>query len=269
MSIYKLVDTGVLSKMEEKKESGSMISDTVNSKLREINQLIQPYQLAYVSPKEDCVLLSKNARYMTKEQQDKLTSNIQHDGFLSQLPFGIKEGDGRFKIISGNHRIISAIKAGLERVLILYGDESDFDEKRQLAVQISHNAITGQDDLAILKSLYMGLDDLFLKQYSGIDEKLLLGCKTLDLSAIAEKDLELYSITFMFCEANKTYVEQLLDILENKVGLDGESTHLVVGDPDWFIGIMTKVQKRFGIKNRSAALLKMCTICEEMLEDKS
>jgi hypothetical protein len=251
--------------MEEQKESESITQDVVNSKLSEINQLISPYQLAYVSPKNDCVLLSRNARYMTKEQQERLTTNVQHDGFLSQLPFGIKGSDGRYKIISGNHRITSAIKAGLERVLILYGDESDFDEKRQLAMQISHNSIAGQDDLVILKSLYTDLDDLFLKQYSGVDEKALFAYKTLDLSAIAEKDLELFSVTFMFCEANKKYIEKLLDALEKKVGLDGESTALIVGDPDWFIGIMTKVQKQFGIKSRSAALLKMCKICEDFL----
>ncbi|MDR2170523.1 MAG: ParB/RepB/Spo0J family partition protein [Planctomycetaceae bacterium] len=250
--------------MEEQEKFGSINLD-VNARLVEINQLITPYQLAYVSPKNDCVLLDRNARYMTKEQQDKLTNNIEHDGFLSQLPFGIKRQDGKYKIISGNHRVKAAIKANLDKILILYGDEKDFDEKRQLAIQLSHNAITGQDDLTILKSLYADLNDLFLKQYSGIDEKLLFECKALDLSTIAENDLELYSLTFMFCEANKERVEHLLDSLEQKVGLDVESTSIVIGDPDWFINIMSKVQKQFKIKNRSTALLKMCEICESAL----
>jgi hypothetical protein len=226
-----------------------------------------PYKLAYISPKNDCVMLARNARYMTKEQQDKLTTNIKHDGFLSQLPFGIKQKDGKYKIISGNHRIKSAIKANLEKILILYGDVEDFDEKRQLAIQISHNAIAGQDDLIILKSLYLDLDDLFLKQYSGIDEKLLFDCKSLDLSAISENELALYSLTFMFCEANRERVEHLLEALEQKVGLEGESTNLIIGDPDRFISIMSKIQKQFGIKNRSTALLKMCEICENVLAD--
>jgi hypothetical protein len=252
--------------MEKQEEFGSIDLD-INTKLSEINQLIAPYQLAYVSPKYDCVLLDRNARYMTREQQDRLTSNIKHDGFLSQLPFGIRRSDGKYKIISGNHRVKSAIKADLEKILILYGDELNFDDKRQLAVQISHNSISGQDDLVLLKSLYMDLDDLFLKQYSGIDEKLLFDCKTLDLSAIAEKDLELYSLTFMFCEVHRERVERLLDALEQKVGLDGESTNIIVGDPDRFISIMTKVQKQFGIKNRSTALLKMCELCEKAIDD--
>ncbi|MDR2641563.1 MAG: ParB N-terminal domain-containing protein [Planctomycetaceae bacterium] len=251
--------------MEKQEELGSVELD-VNAKLSEINQLIVPYQLAYVSPSDDCLLLERNARYMTKEQQDRLTSNVKHDGFLSQLPFGIKQSNGKYKIISGNHRVKAAVKAGLDKILILYGNELDFDEKRQLAVQISHNSISGQDDLVLLKSLYMDLDDLFLKQYSGIDEKLLFDCKTLDLSAIAEKDLELYSLTFMFCEANRDNVEHLLEALDQKVGLDGESTSIVVGDPDRFISIMSKVQKQFGIKNRSTALLKMCEICERAIK---
>jgi hypothetical protein len=254
--------------MEEQEKSGSMNLD-VDTKLAEINQLIEPYRLAYVSPKDDCVLLTRNARYMTKEQQDKLTSNVKHDGFLSQLPFGVKQKDGKYKIISGNHRVKSAIKAGLEKILILYGNEEDFDEKRQLAIQISHNAIAGQDDLIILKSLYLDLNDLFLKQYSGIDEKALFDCKSLDLSAISECDIALYPLTFMFCEANRERVEHLLDELEQKVGLEGESTSLIIGDPDRFISIMSKVQKQFGIKNRSTALLKMCEICETVISSKS
>ena len=107
----------------EKQEEFRSIDFDINAKLSEINKLIVLYQLAYISPKDDCVLLNRNARHMTKEQQDRLTHNVQHDGFLSQLPFGIKQENGKYKIISGNHRVKSAVKAGLEKILILYGDE--------------------------------------------------------------------------------------------------------------------------------------------------
>ena len=103
-------------------ENGSTENDSlINSKLAEVNRLISPYQLAWVDPVEDCELLDHNARYMTKEQLGRLAENVKGDGFLSQLPFCIKQNSGKFKVLSGNHRVKSAIKAGLPRILILFG----------------------------------------------------------------------------------------------------------------------------------------------------
>jgi hypothetical protein len=114
----------------------------------------------------------------------------------------------------------------------------------------------------ILKALYLELDDLFLKAYSGINERELLDYKPLDLSTIAEKDIELSEIRFMFCEPNKEKITRLLDALETTVGLDANNDSLLFMDTDWFIEVMSKVQKKYQIKNRSAALLKMCSIVE-------
>lgn len=55
----------------------------IQEKLDEVNKLIAPYQLAYVSPTEDCVPLEKNAHYMEKQTLDRLTANVAEDGFLS------------------------------------------------------------------------------------------------------------------------------------------------------------------------------------------
>lgn len=240
--------------------------DVINGKLAEINALISPYQLAWVSPEGDCELLVKNARYMTKEQLDRLTENVKGDGFLSQIPFCIKEANGKYRVLSGNHRVKSAIKAGLPKILVMFGDESDFDEQRQMAIQLSHNAISGQDDLAILKELYLSLKDLQLKAYSGINEAELMAYKAFDFAAISEQDIALNEINFMFSDANVKDVEKVLDALDKK-GVDPEKDALVLGDVDRFIETMTRVKKRLNIKNRSVALLAMCRICEEYLNE--
>lgn len=239
--------------------------DQINGKLSEINSLIFPYQLAWVDPEKDCELLERNARYMTKEQQNRLTENVRGDGFLSQLPFGILLESGKYKIISGNHRIKSAVKAKLPRVLILFGTQEMFDEQRQLALQLSHNAISGQDDLSILQELYSSLKDLDLKAYSGIDEKELFAYKSLDFSGISEQDIALNEVNFVFCDVNHEHVEKILDKLADRP-LNPEKDALVVGDIDRFIDLMTRVKKKLNIKNRSVALLAMCRICEAYLE---
>ena len=170
---------------------------------------------------------------------------------------------GKYRVLSGNHRVKSAIKAGLPKILVMFGT-SDFDEQRQMAIQLSHNAISGQDDLAILKELYLSLKDLQLKAYSGINEAELMAYKAFDFAAISEQDIALNEINFMFSDANVKDVEKVLDALDKK-GVDPEKDALVLGDVDRFIETMTRVKKRLNIKNRSVALLAMCRICEEYL----
>ena len=251
--------------MEKTSAAAIAQDDQINARLAEINVLIFPYQLAWVDPVRDCELLERNARYMTKEQQNRLTENIKGDGFLSQLPFGILQESGKYRIISGNHRVKSAVKAKLPRILLLFGTQEMFDEQKQLALQLSHNAISGQDDLSILQELYASLKDLGLKAYTGIDEKELFAYKSLDFSGISEQDIALNEVNFMFCDTNHEFVEKVLDALESK-GLDPEKDALVVGDIDRFIELMTRVKKKLNIKNRSVALLAMCRICEAYLE---
>lgn len=261
---------------EPEKQAGDITAITdeerqdsvIQQKLEAVNDLISPYRLAWVDPVRDCVLLERNARYMTKEQLGRLTDNLKSDGFLSQLPFCIREqaedGTFKYKVISGNHRVKGAIKASLRRILVLFGTPDVFDEQRQLAIQLAHNAISGQDDMAILQELYSELKELGLKAYTGIDEKELMKYKALDLSGIGEQDIALNPVTFMFSDGNKILFEGVLDKLEDK--LDPEKDALVVGDIDRFIEIMTRVKARLNIRNRSVAVLAMCRICEAFLE---
>ena len=251
--------------MDEQKANILEDSQLINVKLGEINKIIYPYQLAWISPDNECELLNHNARYMTKEQLGRLTENVKGDGFLSQLPFCIKMSSGKFKVISGNHRVKSAIKAGLDKILVLFGTEEDFDEQRQLALQLSHNAISGQDDISILQELYASLKDLGLKAYTGIDEKELFKYKSMDFSGISEQDIALNPVNLMFCDVNKDYTEKIFEMLNEK-GLDPEKDYLVVGSIERFVEIMTRCKKHLNIKNRSVAVLAMCRICEAWLE---
>ena len=243
----------------------SKTDELIAEKLAEINGLIAPYQLAWVDPKTDCDLLERNARYMTKTQMDTLAQNIAQDGFLSQLPFAIRREDGRYRILSGNHRIKGAVKANQKRVLLLYGDEKDYSPERQTAVQLSHNAIVGQDDLTLLKELYSEIEDVVLKAYSGVDEKELFAYKPFEIKAISEEDIAMTTVSFTFSETGYANVDRVLERLDSLPVGSGDSV-FVLGDVDEFIRTLTEIKKRLGIKSRSVAFAKMCKICGEWLE---
>ena len=236
----------------------------INEKLAEINALIAPYQLAYVSPVDDCVLLERNARYMPKEMMARLTANVKGDGFLSQLPFCVKEANGKFRVLSGNHRVIAARNATLHQILILYQDAQNLSTQKQTAIQLSHNSIAGKDDMQILQDLYASITDIAEKAYTGLDSIELFEMKAVEVPAISEADIELAEVNFLFSDMNKENVTNALDQLEKR-GFDEKTDILILGKVDEFLEVMTRVKKRLNIKNRSVALLMMIETCKKWI----
>ncbi len=238
--------------------------EEIRKKLEEINEIISPYKLAWVNPQEDCELLRNNARYMTPDQMEKLVRNIKTDGFLSQLPFAVKSGE-KFRIISGNHRVTAAIKASLLGILILYVDE--IDAQKEIAIQLSHNSIVGQDDIGILKQLYSQIQEIDLKAYSGIDEKLLLNYQIPELVPISESDIQLNEVRLFYSDLDLTRFDQILERLEKSI-IDEKRDRIIFGDFTNFVETLTKVKKKINVKNHSVAFIRMLEICEDYLNEK-
>jgi ParB-like nuclease domain len=111
----------------------------------------------------------ENARYMKPAQFKRLVENLRRDGALTSAPLvGRMVGDERLFVISGNHRVAAAIEAGIAEADCIEVLEP-LSRERFTAVQLSHNAIEGEDDRAALCRLYDMLD-LDLKEYSGLTD---------------------------------------------------------------------------------------------------
>jgi hypothetical protein len=230
-----------------------------------VNPLIAPLKLAYVSPKDDCELLTKNARYMDKETFEQLTSNVKNDGFLSQLPFAMKKKEGKYLILSGNHRIKASIKAKLEFILIIYIDEISKD--KQIAYQLSHNKLIGKDDQQMLKDIFAEIENINMKEFSGYNDMEFLEVPKLNLPSINEDDIELQELKLIFVSSKKKSVEAIFEKLE-KIPID-ENSKFVLVDFREFIRVMTEIKKRTKIKSLTVGVIKMLEICEEYLNQNS
>lgn len=236
----------------------------IRTRLDEVNQLIEPYKLAYVSPTEECEFLEKNAHYMDKEMLDRLTHNVGQDGFLSQLPFGMKrKADGKYLILSGNHRLKASIKAGLKHILILYIDE--VDKSTQIAYQLSHNSLVGKDDLRMLREIYREIETVEAMEFSGLNGLDFLDFEKINAPTINDADIELTEMKFLFVQSRSNEIKEVLAVLE-KLKLDEECS-LVVGDFEPYIELMTAVKKAYGVKSVSVAFNKMVEICRERLAE--
>ena len=97
---------------------------------------------------------------MKPDEFHKLVQNIKRDGCLTQLPFVCKDpNEKKWLVLSGNHRVQAAIEAGLETIQV-QATNKRLTKDEMIAIQLSHNAISGQDDMAILKELYGAIDDI-------------------------------------------------------------------------------------------------------------
>ncbi|BCJ61546.1 ParB N-terminal domain-containing protein [Micromonospora endophytica] len=171
-------------------------------------------------------LLEVNARYMRKETYDRLVANVRRDGALTSTPLVWNdEPGGRMVVLSGNHRIMAARDAGLDLVDVIVVDQP-LTRARQVALQLSHNAIEGEDDPATLKQLYEELDDVDWRAYSGLDDKQLDLLAQVDLEGLSEANLDFATVQLVFLPHELEAARTSLD----------EARKLVQADARWLAG---------------------------------
>ncbi|MGW7572408.1 ParB N-terminal domain-containing protein [Streptomyces sp. NPDC054765] len=164
--------------------------------MEETMQLAPP-QMVQGDPRT-LTLLDINARYLPHEQFRQLVANIKRDGCLTSTPLVWNDSEsGRLIVLSGNHRTLAAIEAGLASIWWMQIDEP-LPRQRQIALQLSHNAIAGQDDPAILKELYDELENVEWRQYTGLDDKALDLLEKVDVASLGEANLDFASVQLMF-----------------------------------------------------------------------
>ncbi|MDT9689453.1 ParB/Srx family N-terminal domain-containing protein [Streptomyces sp. P9(2023)] len=158
---------------------------------------LAPPQMVEGDPRA-LTLLDINARFLPHEQFRQLVANVKRDGHLTSTPLVWNDTEsGRLIVLSGNHRTLAAIEAGLSTIWWMQIDEP-LPRQRQIALQLSHNAIAGQDDPAILKELYDELENVEWRQYTGLDDKTLDLLEKVDVSSLGEANLDFASVQFMF-----------------------------------------------------------------------
>ena len=162
-----------------------------------------------ISPKE-LKLLEVNARYMKHEEFARLVDNIRKDGELTSAPFCCLEEDGKYRVLSGNHRTRASIEAGIEKIVCLATDDP-LTEEQKIAIQLSHNAISGQDDLGTLKLLYERILDVDEKKYSGLDDKTLELLQKVESIRFSEANLKFLMLNLVFLPDELKEAQEILD----------------------------------------------------------
>lgn len=234
------------------------------ARLNEILGEAVPYKLDVVHPKE-IALLDKNARYMNHEMFTNLVNNIKNDGALSSLPLCWKQPEGGLVVLSGNHRVQAATQAGLEFVMILV-IERDLTRSEQVAIQLSHNAISGKDDQAILKSLWDEIEDIDLRMYAGLDSELLAELDKLEFVTITDAQPEFKQVILLFLPEE---VEQIKELLQEADMLFSQDETYIASRKHYeeVFSVLVQVKEQFNIVNNPTALMKVFELAKERLAE--
>lgn len=217
-----------------------------------------------VNPK-DIKLLEVNARFMTADEFQKLVENVKRDGCLTQLPFCIYNDEWELEVLSGNHRVQAAIAAGLEEIDVQITEETLTKDQR-IGIQLSHNAISGKDDMAILKQLYESIDDVNMKKYSGLDDETLKLLENINTQSMSYSGLQYQVLNMMFLPSEIEDIKKVLNSVMKEVR-QNEALMISMAEYDKYLDTLNEVSKGSRIKNTAVGFMAMLEIVKNHMEE--
>lgn len=223
---------------------------------------IMETKIIKINPK-DIKLLEVNARYMKPEEYNQLVANIKKDKQLTSVPFCFYNANNQIEVLSGNHRVMASIDAGLKEIEVMLCKDK-LSKEQALAIQLSHNSISGQDDEELLRKLYGKLESLEFKEYSGLTDEFIKFSKDI------EKDFKVPNLSYQVL--NLLFLPD--EIEEIKQGLTNISdllnTHHILSnikDYDEYLETSTTLSKCLNIKNPSTTFLAMIKLAKGNLDN--
>jgi len=220
-------------------------------------------EIIRINPRE-IKLLEMNARYMEQDEYSRLVSNIKRDKKLTTVPFCYVTDDGTTEVLSGNHRVMASIDAGLDEIEVMLCKERLTQEQR-IAIQLSHNSITGKDDKAILKKLYDSINAIDLKAYSGLCDELMKEYeKKLAQFKAMELDYQIVDLVFVPSEIRrlKDFFDQVHEVIKKNSQLFASFS-----DYDDYISLHADISKALCVKHASTAFLSMVELAKRHIDE--
>ena len=211
--------------------------------------------------------LKDNPHVMSRDMFRRLVENIKRDGYLSSTPFVYPLENGKYEILSGNHRVKAGIEAGLTEIIALTTSRKLTDDEKK-AIAISHNAIFGFDDPHLLKKMYDSIKDVNMKMYAGIDldtiKKMIKNVK-FDMS-ISGVSLKYIPMQFLFLEDDLRKLNEVIDEISNIIE-KRETYVLKMKDYDLFLEALTEFSDKLKVKNKSVVISYIFEYALEKLKE--
>lgn len=213
--------------------------------------------------------VDRNARYMRHETFARLVANMRSDGQITSTPlvalyvWDTAAGEWFFNVDtdpdhdgilpSGNHRTRAAIEAELETIPVLC-ITNPISREHFRALQLSHNAIDGEDDPATLQALYDEIETVEYRMFSGLDDDTLALFAELETgSGLSEASLNYQVVSLAFFPDELEELRATWD--EARSMVKGTETWAVaLADFDAFMAALGDARAAHGVINVATAL---------------
>jgi len=184
------------------------------------------------------------------------------------VPLCYRHEDGRLEVLSGNHRVKASIEAKIPVILVLVITET-LDQSRRIAIQLSHNALVGEDDQSILANLWSKIETVKDKLYSGLDSEVTKELGEVELVNFSTPQVPAHMVTFMFTDGEKEQLSEILDMLSD-AAKKSSAVHIFAGTQyEAFTKLLADVKDTEKIRDSSLAMLRLLEISAEYLEQEA
>lgn len=206
----------------------------------------------------------ENARYMTADQMRRLSGNIKRDGATTSAVLIYPDTETKkLVVLSGNHRVEAAKLAGQSVVPVMV-IQNYLTPERRVSIQLSHNAITGQDDPNILGRLYESLS-LEYKAYSGLTDDSFNVLEKLDIDSLSLGTPKYEEITLLFLPSEKEVFQKAVEIIDKSKAT--KTIHLAHYEEfGRLFDALVLVKERNNVFNSAVALRDLVDLAMERLE---
>lgn len=231
--------------------------DYTNKKLseEELRKVLSETMVVKEVDLDDTQLLMKNANIMDEKKMNRLIENIKRDGRLTSFPFMHKLPNGKYEVISGNHRVRASRIAGLTKITAICC-EVTLPKDEKLRLQISHNAIHGEQSNIMLVDLITEFGSTELVRLSGADFDIdKLKNEKIELKSIDSSGLEFREITLYFTKYELDVISETLNDVGTKLENDKNEVYLLEQSRyKKFVDCITETKKQANIKSTATIL---------------
>lgn len=221
-------------------------------------------ELMAVDPKS-LTLLKDNARFFKRETFRQLRDNIAADKRLSSVPLCYRHEDGSLEVLSGNHRVKASMEADLPHIIVLVITE-EMEKSKRIAIQLSHNALVGEDDQSILANLWAQIESVNDKLYSGLDSEVVKELGDVELVNFSTPQVPAHMVTFMFTDGEKDQLSEILDMLADAAKKSSAVYVCPAEHYGGFTKLIADVKNAEKIRDSSLAMTRLLEIAAEYLE---
>lgn len=230
----------------------------LNEELKKMGML----RIELVDPK-DCTPQERNARYFPADKMNQLISNVKQANALESVPLCF-EFEGKYKIISGHHRIDAAKAAGLPFILIMIAEPQSEDEI--ISKQLSHNELTGLDDKVVLAQLFNSIQDINQRLASGLSDEV----GKISYSSLSFKIGTFKELTILFIPPDIEFYDSAMEKFAETIEAVKPSSEFRVTSLeyyDMFAKALRKVKKAENIKSNGTAVIRMVELAMEKMNE--